>query len=250
MKESATDGAADPEQKDEALTLEVRGHRRSSICPSMRPADTCVVQSVGMGPACEALMAALETPPSRLLACRRQPLPAVRRKKPFPPVGGPSPTKPKGNPAAGRGWSGPKSPVSPKGQQQAPAAAPAVALGDQQLVHLVLDSGAIIKGVAMSLTTKAQQFWTIPEVLAEIRDKRARASLAALPFRLETKEPSHEAMAFIVRFSQETGDFSTLSKTDLKVRADGPLSSLSCSMVNRLLPYRFCPTGSRSRLHA
>ena len=90
---------------------------------------------------------------------------------------------------------------------------------DAPLKHLVLDSGAIIKGVGISLTTKAEKFWTVPEVLAEIRDKRARAALASLPFTLEEKEPSHDAMVFMSRFAQQTGDYGTLSKTDLKVLA-------------------------------
>lgn len=42
----------------------------------------------------------------------------------------------------------------------------------------------------------AQNFWTVPEVVAEIRDKKARHHLQALPFELKLREPSDEAMKF------------------------------------------------------
>lgn len=41
-----------------------------------------------------------------------------------------------------------------------------------------------------------QNFWTIPEVVAEIRDKKARQHLESLPFELKLREPSDEAMKF------------------------------------------------------
>ena len=87
------------------------------------------------------------------------------------------------------------------------------------LKHLVLDSGALIHGIGEELRTKADEFWTCPEVIGEIRDERSRKALANLPFELRTKEPSEEAMAFIVRFSKLTGDYATLSLVDLKVLA-------------------------------
>tara|TARA_A100001015_G_C15029978_1_gene732660 strand:+ start:1008 stop:3491 length:2484 start_codon:yes stop_codon:yes gene_type:complete len=87
------------------------------------------------------------------------------------------------------------------------------------LLHLVLDSGAIIHGVSSSLRDKATHFWTVPEVIKEIRDKKSRAALENLPFELRLKEPSDEAMGFICRFAKLTGDFGFLSLTDLKVLA-------------------------------
>lgn len=41
-----------------------------------------------------------------------------------------------------------------------------------------------------------QNFWTIPEVVSEIRDKKARHHLESLPFELKLREPSDEAMKF------------------------------------------------------
>lgn len=42
----------------------------------------------------------------------------------------------------------------------------------------------------------SQNFWTVPEVVAEIRDKKARHHLQTLPFELKLREPSDEAMKF------------------------------------------------------
>ncbi|GMF13965.1 unnamed protein product [Phytophthora lilii] len=64
-----------------------------------------------------------------------------------------------------------------------------------------------------------QNFWTVPDVLDEIRDKKSRAILERLPFTLRTREPSAEAMKAVVNFSRKTGDFTYLSLTDLRVMA-------------------------------
>lgn len=59
----------------------------------------------------------------------------------------------------------------------------------------------------------------MPDVIAEIRDKRARNALEHLPFTLQTREPSAEALNAVVNFSRKTGDFAYLSLTDLRVMA-------------------------------
>eukprot|EP00613_Pedinella_sp_CCMP2098_P068455 CAMPEP_0171906282 /NCGR_PEP_ID=MMETSP0993-20121228/5913_1 /TAXON_ID=483369 /ORGANISM="non described non described, Strain CCMP2098" /LENGTH=515 /DNA_ID=CAMNT_0012538079 /DNA_START=19 /DNA_END=1562 /DNA_ORIENTATION=+ len=97
--------------------------------------------------------------------------------------------------------------------------APSLPKPGQPLKHLVLDSGAIIHGVPEQLRPKAENFWTVPEVLGEIRDARSRKALATLPFELRTKEPSEQAMEFVVRFSKASGDYATMSLVDLKVLA-------------------------------
>lgn len=56
-------------------------------------------------------------------------------------------------------------------------------------------------------------------MLDEIRDKKSRAILQRLPFSLQTREPSGEAMQAVVNFSRKTGDFAYLSLTDLRVMA-------------------------------
>jgi hypothetical protein len=42
----------------------------------------------------------------------------------------------------------------------------------------------------------AEEFWTVNEVINEIRDSRSRAVLASLPFELKTRVPSEEAIQF------------------------------------------------------
>ena len=56
-------------------------------------------------------------------------------------------------------------------------------------------------------------------MLDEIRDKKSRALLERLPFTLQTREPSADAMKAVIHFSRKTGDFSYLSLTDLRVMA-------------------------------
>jgi len=90
---------------------------------------------------------------------------------------------------------------------------------DDPLLHLVLDSGGLIHSTIEELRIKAHNFWTIPEVLGEIRDKKTRLKLEHLPFELKTKEPSDEAMKFVVDFSKKSGEYGTLSFVDLKVLA-------------------------------
>jgi RNA-binding protein NOB1 len=88
------------------------------------------------------------------------------------------------------------------------------------LSHLVVDSGAIISGLGgFGFHRVAHSFCTVPEVLAEIRDEKSRDHLAALPFALETRNPSEEAMKAVSEFAQKSGDYSSLSLTDLKLIA-------------------------------
>lgn len=89
----------------------------------------------------------------------------------------------------------------------------------ERVRHLVVDSGAIIKEIP--LHELADHLWTVPDVITEIRDRRARHVLESLPKRLQLREPSAEALRFIVDFSRRTGDFRSISDADIKVRACG-----------------------------
>lgn len=44
----------------------------------------------------------------------------------------------------------------------------------KKVKFLVLDTGALIKGQGYRLASMAENFYTIPEVIAEVRDPRAR----------------------------------------------------------------------------
>ncbi|GAX22314.1 RNA-binding protein NOB1 [Fistulifera solaris] len=84
--------------------------------------------------------------------------------------------------------------------------------------YLVVDSGPIIRRTALnSLWRKAHQFYTVPAVLQEIRDAKAREHLDSLPFELQAREPSKEAVQTVIDFARQTGDYQSLSVVDLQV---------------------------------
>ena len=85
------------------------------------------------------------------------------------------------------------------------------------LKHLVVDSGAIIK--AERLEHVAENYWTVQEVIDEIRDSKSKHVLNTLPYELKIRVPSAECMNAVIKFSKKTGDFRGLSVPDLKVLA-------------------------------
>jgi RNA-binding protein NOB1 len=88
-----------------------------------------------------------------------------------------------------------------------------------QLDALVLDANAFIRGHGLDLFHKSKRLVTVQEVLEEVRDAKAQALLASLPFELEVLSPSADAIKSVVEFARQTGDFRSLSKTDLRVVA-------------------------------
>mmetsp|Transcript_2550 Transcript_2550/g.2898 ORF Transcript_2550/g.2898 Transcript_2550/m.2898 type:complete len:504 (+) Transcript_2550:161-1672(+) len=86
-----------------------------------------------------------------------------------------------------------------------------------KLNALVVDTGALVRGE--NLSQLADNFYTLNDVIAEVRDKKTRALLERLPFTLQIREPSEEAVKTIVRFAKETGDLAVLSKPDIRVLA-------------------------------
>ena len=90
----------------------------------------------------------------------------------------------------------------------------------KQYGSLVVDSGPIIKLTGVTgLRGKAQNYYTVPAVLQEIRDGKARAHLDQLPFELHTREPSPEAIQAVSDFARKTGDYQSLSVVDVHVLA-------------------------------
>uniref|UniRef100_A0A7S4QV47 RNA-binding protein NOB1 n=1 Tax=Ditylum brightwellii TaxID=49249 RepID=A0A7S4QV47_9STRA len=85
---------------------------------------------------------------------------------------------------------------------------------------LIIDSGAIIKHSGYStLHNAASKYYTIPAVINEIRDAKAREHLKSLPFDLQTRTPSALACSKIVEFARLTGDYASLSSVDIQVLA-------------------------------
>jgi len=81
-----------------------------------------------------------------------------------------------------------------------------------------VDSGPIIRLTGMSsLWKRAEKFYTVPAVLQEIRDAKARQHLESLPFELVAKEASQESVQVVIDFAKKTGDYQSLSSVDLQV---------------------------------
>ncbi|XP_051799241.1 RNA-binding protein NOB1 [Acanthochromis polyacanthus] len=83
--------------------------------------------------------------------------------------------------------------------------------------HVVADAGAFLKKAP--LQDIGRNIYTLRDVVDEIRDKPTRRSLAFLPYELTFKEPSPENIRHVTEFSKKTGDYPSLSATDIKVLA-------------------------------
>lgn len=83
--------------------------------------------------------------------------------------------------------------------------------------HVVADAGAFLKKAP--LQDIGRNIYTLKDVVDEIRDKPTRRSLAFLPYQLQFKEPLPEHIRIVTDFSKKTGDYPSLSATDIKVLA-------------------------------
>eukprot|EP01035_Chromulina_nebulosa_P034168 gene34168-45821_t len=92
-------------------------------------------------------------------------------------------------------------------------------MADEVLEYVILDAGPIIRGHILQLFQRTQNIITIREVMEEVRDSKSRVLLEQLPYEIQEKEPSIEAMKTVVDFAKKSGNFAALSKTDLKLIA-------------------------------
>ncbi|KAI0353035.1 hypothetical protein OH77DRAFT_1427806 [Trametes cingulata] len=87
--------------------------------------------------------------------------------------------------------------------------------------HLVLDAGPLLS--LSPLRGLSETYYTVPQVLDELKDKRAREHFERLGLsagvRIEVKGPSTAALAHVIQFAKKTGDYSVLSHADLCVLA-------------------------------
>ena len=82
---------------------------------------------------------------------------------------------------------------------------------------MILDSGPLIKG--SDLRKLGEVFYTIPQVLQEVRDSHAREKLLLKLEEIKITEPTEEDLLYVIDFSKKTGDYPSLSDTDLRVLA-------------------------------
>ena len=99
----------------------------------------------------------------------------------------------------------------------------------KQKKMLVLDSRAFFlqkisaealrKGRRNASEDEEVEFSTCADVLREIKDEQTRLYIDSLPFKLESQDPSESALKFVTKFAKETGDYKSLSGTDIRVIA-------------------------------
>ncbi|KAF7301928.1 20S-pre-rRNA D-site endonuclease NOB1 [Mycena indigotica] len=87
--------------------------------------------------------------------------------------------------------------------------------------NLVLDAGPLLS--LSPLRGLAQTYYTVPQVLSELKDKRARDHFDQLGLtagvNVEIASPDPASLAAVIRTAKKTGDYSVLSHPDLCVLA-------------------------------
>lgn len=83
--------------------------------------------------------------------------------------------------------------------------------------YLVVDTAALVTHVP--LWEYGETLCSVPEVIAEIRDKEARRRVEALPFPITMRQPLPQSIKFVNEFSKKTGDYASLSLADIKILA-------------------------------
>ncbi|KAK2603229.1 hypothetical protein N8I77_009700 [Diaporthe amygdali] len=98
----------------------------------------------------------------------------------------------------------------------------AAAQGQKRIHSLVVDTGPLIKNepALSTLISEAEEIYTIPSVLSEIKDEatRSRVQTTLLPF-LKLRNPKPQSVKFITDFSRRTGDLEVMSKPDIHLLA-------------------------------
>jgi|UniRef100_A0AC35G034 RNA-binding protein NOB1 len=89
---------------------------------------------------------------------------------------------------------------------------------DVPIHHLVVDSGGFVK--CASLIDIGSKIYSIASVIdEEVKDKKTKQRILAFPFDIIVREPSSESVRAVIQVSKKTGDYASLSVTDLKVLA-------------------------------
>jgi RNA-binding protein NOB1 len=88
----------------------------------------------------------------------------------------------------------------------------------KQSRFLIIDTSAFIKETRFE-KFHTSELYTVEEVMKEVRDKKARQYLTSMPYRIKTREPTPESYVAAMEFAKKTGDYASLSATDLKVIA-------------------------------
>jgi len=90
-------------------------------------------------------------------------------------------------------------------------------VGEKMARVLVVDTAGFIKNV--NFDEYADEVVTLEEVIGEIRDRETRQRLKANPLDIMYKYPDDASVQKILDFARKTGDYGSLSLTDMKVMA-------------------------------
>ena len=85
--------------------------------------------------------------------------------------------------------------------------------------HLILDTGAFISGATLTSYGPSCVYLTPVQVTQELRDEASLHRFRTFPYPIVTRQPSAEAVQAVTAFAQLTGDYATLSVTDVLVLA-------------------------------
>ncbi|KAK4176259.1 Nin one binding Zn-ribbon like-domain-containing protein [Triangularia setosa] len=111
---------------------------------------------------------------------------------------------------------------APTEGEDAPVAEQPTQASNKQVHSLVIDANAIIRNnpTVSTLLSQAEELYTIPAVVSEIRDEatRSRYQTTLAPF-IKLRTPRPESMTFVTTFARRTGDLQVLSKPDLQLLA-------------------------------
>ncbi|KAK0428947.1 hypothetical protein QR680_011100 [Steinernema hermaphroditum] len=83
--------------------------------------------------------------------------------------------------------------------------------------HLVVDACCLIKNAP--LHDVGSVIYTVPQVISELRDKKTRLRIAALPYEIHLREPSPNSITDVSEAAKKTGDYGSLSAIDIQVIA-------------------------------
>ncbi|KIL00489.1 hypothetical protein PAXRUDRAFT_821575 [Paxillus rubicundulus Ve08.2h10] len=93
--------------------------------------------------------------------------------------------------------------------------------GTRHCKNLVLDSGPLLS--LSPLRGLADTYLTVPQVLDELKDKRAREHFEQLGLstgvRVTVRNPDPESLSKVIQFAKKTGDYAVLSHADICVLA-------------------------------
>merc|ERR1712071_266037 len=88
---------------------------------------------------------------------------------------------------------------------------------EKKVKILVADSVAFIRNSQMQ--NIAEVVYTLRSVVDEIKDAATKQRLRVLPYEIKMIEPSSESIHFVMEFAKKTGDYASLSATDIEVMA-------------------------------